>query len=59
MSRIDWICLALILLGIILFLYGANYYNTVVGWVGVVLFVGGIIAIIAFYIYNWLVNRYV
>ena len=53
-SREDWACLALIVLGIILFLYGANYYDAFVGYFGIFLFVGGLIALIALYIYNWL-----
>jgi len=52
-SRIDWICMGIILLGIILFLYGANYYNEPVGWTGLVLFIGGFLVIIIYYIYNW------
>ena len=53
MSRLDWVCICIILLGIILFLYGANYYNELVGWAGLVLFLGGFLAIIILYIYNW------
>jgi hypothetical protein len=41
------------ILGIILFLYGANTYNDLVGWFGAFLFLGGLLAIIALYIYNW------
>jgi hypothetical protein len=37
-------CLLVVILGIILFLYGANYYNNIVGWAGVYLFFGGIVA---------------
>ena len=44
-------CLLVVILGVILFLYGANselyginYYDNVVGWTGVYLFVGGILA---------------
>jgi hypothetical protein len=33
-----------VVLGVILFLYGANYYDPVVGWTGVGLFVVGILA---------------
>jgi hypothetical protein len=52
MSREDWICVAIIILGIILFLVGANIYNAPVGWVGVFLLVGGILALILMYVYN-------
>ena len=43
----DWkglACLLVVILGVILFLYGANYYNNFVGWAGVYLFFGGIAA---------------
>ena len=54
LSRGDWVCIGLIILGIILFLIGANYYNPVVGWLGVFLLLGGILALIALYVYNLL-----
>jgi FtsH-binding integral membrane protein len=37
-------CLLVVILGVVLFLYGSNYYDYIVGWAGVYLFVGGIIA---------------
>jgi hypothetical protein len=33
-------------------LYGANFYNAVVGWAGVFLFIGGILAFLILYIYR-------
>ena len=54
MSRNDWICVGLIILGIILFLVGANVYNAVVGWIGLGLFVGGICTLIGLFVYNYL-----
>jgi hypothetical protein len=48
----DWAGLGIAILGIILFLVGANSYNVFVGWLGVFLFVGGILAIIVLYVYN-------
>ena len=56
-SREDWACVVLIILGIILFLVGANYYNSIVGWLGVFLFVGGILALIVLYVYNALTKQ--
>ena len=50
----DWICVFSIILGIILFLYGANYYDPTVGWTGVFFFVGGIVVIVLLYVYNTL-----
>lgn len=57
MSRTDWTCLGLVLLGILLFLYGANFYNAFVGWFGVFLFVGAIVAWIVLYVYGALLKK--
>ena len=57
MSREDWICIALMILGIFLFLYGANYYNNAVGWAGVLLFVLGLFGLIVLAVYNELSKR--
>jgi membrane-bound ClpP family serine protease len=51
MSSADWACLAIIVLGIVLFLYGANYYDAVIGWIGVSLFVIGIIAVLFIHVF--------
>jgi len=53
-SREDWACVVLILLGIILFLVGANYYNSLVGWSGVFMFIVGILALIVLCVYHTL-----
>jgi hypothetical protein len=34
----------LVLAGVVLFLYGANYFDAVVGWAGIFLVAGGIVA---------------
>jgi hypothetical protein len=52
MSREDWVCVVLIILGFLLFLVGANYYDSLVGWLGVFLFVGGIVALVVMYVYG-------
>jgi membrane-bound ClpP family serine protease len=57
MSWINWACLGIVILGIILFLYGANYYDAVVGWAGVFLFVAGILAFLIRYIYGELTKK--
>ena len=57
MSRTDWMCLGLILLGVVLFLYGANYYDAVVGWIGVCLVAIGILAFLFRYIYGELTKK--
>ncbi len=57
MSREDWACFFVIIIGIILFLAGANFYNAFVGYLGFFLFMGGVIALIALYIYDYLASR--
>jgi len=52
MSWKDWVLVLLIILGIVLFLYGANYYDQTVGWAGVFLFVGDIVALVLLYVYG-------
>jgi len=44
-------------LGFVLFLYGANFFAAVVGWVGVYLIIGGIMVFLLFYIYNELMKK--
>jgi hypothetical protein len=57
-------CLLVVILGVILFLYGANselyginYYDNVVGWTGVYLFVGGILAYVFLRILSYETKR--
>ncbi len=57
MSRLDWVCLGIVILGFALFLYGANLYDAVVGWFGVYLMIGGILVYLIFYIYNELTKK--
>jgi membrane-bound ClpP family serine protease len=47
MSWTDIACLVLVIAGIVLFLYGANAYDSVVGYTGIGLFVSGLIVYIA------------
>ncbi len=49
---LDWACLGIFILGFLLFLYGANIYNTIVGYTGVYLFIGAIVAYLVIYIYK-------
>jgi hypothetical protein len=44
-------------LGIVLFLYGSNYYNVTIGWAGVVLIIGGFFAEILLQVYEMLRKR--
>ncbi len=48
----DWVCFGLLIVGFILFLYGANYYDATVGWAGVLIFVGALVAIVVLYVYK-------
>jgi hypothetical protein len=57
MSWTDWACLVAAILGFALFLYGANFYIAVIGWIGVYLFLGGVLAFLALYIYGELTKK--
>ena len=43
MSWKDVVCVVLVILGIVLFLYGSNAYDAVAGYAGIGLFIGGIV----------------
>jgi multisubunit Na+/H+ antiporter MnhB subunit len=57
MTWTDWTCLGLFIIGLLLFLVGANTYNAIVGYTGVYLFVGSIIAYLLIYIYKQLTKK--
>jgi cytosine/uracil/thiamine/allantoin permease len=57
MSRTDWACLAIVIFGFLLFIYGANAFNSVVGWIGVSFFFGGMIGFLVLYIYCELTKK--
>ena len=57
MSRTDWACLGIFILGFLLFIYGANIYNAVVGYTGLYLFIGAILAYIIIYIYKEMTKK--
>jgi len=57
MSWTDWALLGVFVLGFLLFLYGANTYNAVVGYSGVYLFIGSIAAYLIIYIYKELTKK--
>ncbi len=52
MSWTDWTILGAFVGGFVLFLYGANTYNAVVGYTGVYLFIGSIAAYLIIFTYN-------
>ena len=57
MSWTNWVCLGIIVLGVTLFLYGANYFDAAIGWAGVALFIIGILAFLILYIYGELTKK--
>jgi len=52
MSWKEILCVCVIVMGVILFLYGANYYNAFIGWTGFSLILGGFFVEIAFKVYE-------
>ena len=57
MSALTWFLAMVFVIGVVLFLYGANYYDLFVGWAGVEVAVAGLIGIIVQYIYHELWTR--
>ena len=57
MSLANWICGVLIVSGVILFLYGANFYVSTVGWVGLYIFLLGVVSLVALYVYGELAKK--
>jgi hypothetical protein len=53
----DVACFLIFIVGVALFLYGANYYDAFVGWTGVALMVGGFFAEIFLKVYEVLSKR--
>jgi len=47
----DIMNLAFLVIGLVLFVYGANYYDALIGWIGVALVAVGLFGEIAFKIY--------
>lgn len=54
MSWKDLVCLCVVIIGIVLFLYGANYYGALIGWTGVYLVIGGFIGKIVLMVWEGL-----
>lgn len=53
----DVSCLLVFIVGVALFLYGANYYDALTGWIGVALMIGGFFAEIFLKIYEAMRKR--
>jgi membrane-bound ClpP family serine protease len=52
MSWTDWACLGIFIVGFLLFFIGANVYNAIIGYTGVYMFIGAIVAYLVIYIYK-------
>jgi len=57
MSLANWVCVVLIVCGIVLFLYGANIYAGSVGWIGLYIFLLGVVTLLAVYVYGELTKK--
>ncbi len=57
MSWTDWTLLVAFIVGFLLFLYGANAYNGIVGYTGIYLFVGSIAMYLVLYIYHEITKK--
>jgi arginine exporter protein ArgO len=57
MALTKWFLVVVAIVGIVLVLYGANYYDYVVGWVGVAFFVAAVVAALALYVRRELEKR--
>jgi uncharacterized membrane protein YeaQ/YmgE (transglycosylase-associated protein family) len=57
MSLTDWALIGAFILGFLLFLYGANTYNAVVGYSGIYLFIGSIGAYLIIYVYKEMTKK--
>ena len=57
MSWMNWACVGVVVLGFVLFLYGANYYDATVGYTGIFFFLAGVIGILSLYIYGALAKK--
>jgi hypothetical protein len=57
MSKTDLLLLITFIIGFVLFLYGAKFYDAVIGYAGIYLFIGTIAAYLIIYIYKELTKK--
>jgi hypothetical protein len=57
MSKTDLTLLLVFILGFVMFLYGAKFYDAVVGYAGIYLFIGTIAAYLVIYIFKELTKK--
>jgi len=51
MAWLNWASVVLVIVGLVLFLYGANFYVATVGWTGFSLGIAGILLYVATFVY--------
>jgi len=52
MSWKDTVCLIIVIMGLLIFLYGANYYSELAGWSGIILVAVGVFVEVALTVYG-------
>jgi membrane-bound ClpP family serine protease len=57
MKKIDWLLLAVFIVGFVLFLVGANTWNATVGYGGIYMCIGAVAAYLLLYIYHELTKK--
>ena len=57
MSWTDWACLGAFIIGFLLFLYAANVYNALIGYIGLYTWFAAIVAYLVIYIYKELAKK--
>ena len=53
----DVVCVLMIVVGLLAFLYGANYYVELAGWAGLGLFIGGFVVYFVLKGYEFLTKK--
>ncbi len=48
----NWVCIGIVVFGIVLFLYGANFYDALIGFIGLYFAVIGLVALLVIYVYG-------
>jgi hypothetical protein len=57
MSWTDWACLGVFIAGFLIFLYASNTYNNLVGFTGLYMWFGAIIAYVVIFVYKDLTKK--
>ncbi len=52
LRAVTWFLLFAAVIGSLLFLYGANYFDSVVGWIGVSIFAASVVGLLILYVYG-------